>query len=105
MSILEIINIINEIYTVLFFFFFLGMQNSKMSLQPQHTESPRTTAQNWESESAVTFSVELPSLITECIRSTEPRPAAPHVKGISAEVEVVVGYFPLLDICQGVSAG
>lgn len=38
--------------TELVFLFFLGMPSSKMSLQPQHTESPRTTAQSWESESS-----------------------------------------------------
>lgn len=57
---------IKQDWTCVFLFVFLGMPNSKMSLQPQRTESLRTTAQSWESESAVTFSVELPSLITEC---------------------------------------
>lgn len=81
-------------------FLFSGMPSSKTSLQPQHTESPRTTAQSWESESAATFSVELPTLITEYIHSTEPLPTHARVKGISTEFEVVMGHFSLLDICQ-----
>ncbi len=40
----------------------------------------------------MTFSVELPTLITEYIHSTEPRPTRPPVKGISAWFEVVGGF-------------
>lgn len=89
---------------------FLGMPSSKMSLQPQHTESPRTTAQSWESESAATFSVELPTLITEYIHSAEPRPTPPtpptppRVKGISTVWSFRGLFFFLPDTCQAEGA-